>query len=86
MRSFEKLARSNPLAVIGIAALGGWLIGSGIFALPFALPSLGHPTSPTQPAAPASLPASGSASATLATKSATMPATGPTDPLASWNL
>jgi len=53
MPNVRKLVR-NPWAVIGLAALGGWLIGSGVFALPIGLPSLGaHPTAmPAAPAAP----------------------------------
>ncbi len=82
----RKLTRS-PWLVIGLAALGGWLLGSGVFALPFSVPSLGH-AAPGAPASPAGLPASSSQAATIATSSGAMPAapSAPSDPFAGWNI
>lgn len=79
----------NPWAVIGLAALAGWLLGSGVFTLPIGLPgrSLGHPSAPGQPAAPATLPASSSSGAPLPQTSAAMPSpTLGSDPFAGFDL
>lgn len=87
MRQLERLARGNPLVVIGLAGLAGWLVGSGIFAVPGFGRILPAPRPSANPAAPATLPVSTGASATLATSSATM--AGPptaTDPLSAWNV
>jgi len=88
----RKLVR-NPWAVIGLAALGGWLVGSGVFTLPLGLPSIGggapapHPTNPAEPAAPGTLPASSSSAATLPATSAAMPSpTLAPDPFAGFDI
>lgn len=89
MKHLMKLAKGNPVLVIGAAGLGGWLLGSGIFALPFSLPGLPapHPTTAAAPAAPATLPVTQGSSATIASTSATMPATTTAaDPLAGWGI
>lgn len=79
--------RSNPWLVIAAAAVVGWLLGSGVFKVPLALPIGPHPTSPAKPTAPATLPASSAAGAPVATSSASMPGPATTsDPFAGYNL
>lgn len=88
MNRIERLAKGNsPLVIIGAAALGGWLLGSGIFALPGLLPRP-HPTSASSSPTPATLPASSAATSPLPTSSASMPQApvAAADPFAGWNV
>lgn len=78
MPDLERLAR-NPLALIGLATLAGWLVGSGTFALPFG----SHDAAPA-PAPATSIPPA-PARATTATI-AQLHSSSPVDALAGWDI
>lgn len=90
MDDLVKLARRNPWAIVGLAAIAGWVAGAG--ALPFRLPfGGGAPAAPSTPAPSApSGPTSGAPSqtATIASSSAAMPASSSdaTDPFMGYGI
>jgi hypothetical protein len=69
MRPLIAWARANPAIVIGVSALAGWALGSGL--LPISLPM--PRAAPAPAAAPATAPIA-PAAASFATSSASMPA------------
>jgi hypothetical protein len=87
MDELVKLARRNPWVLVGLAGLGGWILGAG--ALP-GLPSWLGPSSPAPAATPASSggPVSGAPdrSASVASSSASMPAAEAVDPFAGYGI
>ncbi len=87
MHELASLARRNPWVLVGLAGLGGWILGAG--ALP-GLPSWLGPSSatPAAPPAPAGGPVSGAParSATIASSSASMPPAEAPDPFAGYGI
>jgi hypothetical protein len=82
MRPLIAWARRNPAIIIGVSALVGWAIGSGL--VPLSLPF------PTAAAPPATAPATGAPpapAASFATSSASMPASSPPpDPFGGYGI
>jgi hypothetical protein len=84
MRSLLTWARRNPAIVIGVSALAGWALGSGL--IPISLPSFGQPAPAPAPASPAGGPPV-PAAASFAMSSASMPVAAPApDPFGGWGI
>lgn len=83
----EQLARKNPWAVVGAAAIVGWVLGSGRLTLPGLGGLGGHATTAAAPAPAAKSTGIPAPAGQLATASASMaPAAGADDPFAGYAL
>jgi len=85
MRPLIAWARRNPAIVIGVSALVGWALGSGLVPISLPFPTTAAPA-PAAPVSPTGAPPA-PAAASFATSSASMPAAGPApDPFGDYGI